>query len=193
MAFWLPVTLPELAPKVALLWPGATVTLAGTESNPLLLASETKTALVAAVFNLTVQVAEALPVNAEGAQASEVSCAGAFPLVVSVKVWEPPFRLAVSRAVWLEVRAATVAVKAALLSPEPMLTLPGTVTLELLLDKVTFVELEATAVRVAVQVAFPGAFIVAGEQVKLLSCTAAPRLIVACWLWPLSVAVTTAL
>ena len=99
MAFWLPFTLPELAPKVALFWPDATVTLAGTESNVLLLASETKTALVAVVFNLTVQVAEALLVKAEGAQASDVSCAGAFPVALRVKVWELPLRLAVSRAV----------------------------------------------------------------------------------------------
>jgi hypothetical protein len=93
----------------------------------------------------------------------------------------------------LEVTAATVAVNVALLSPEPILTLAGTVTLALLLDSVMLVALEAAAVRVAVQVEVPGAFTVAGEQVKLLNCMAAARLIVACWLWPLRVAVTVAL
>ena len=56
----------------------------------------------------------------------------------------------------------------ALLSPEPILTLPGRVTLTLLLASVTFVALEAAAVNATVQVAVPGAFTVAGEQLKLL-------------------------
>ena len=69
----------------------------------------------------------------------------------------------------MEVTAATVAVNVALLNPEPILTLAGTVTLVLLLDSVTLVELAAAAVKVAVQVEVPGAFTVAGEQVKLLN------------------------
>ena len=68
----------------------------------------------------------------------------------------------------MEVTAATVAVNVALLSPAPILTLPGTVTFTLLLDSVTLVALEAAAVKVTVQVEVPGAFTVAGEQVKLL-------------------------
>ena len=63
----------------------------------------------------------------------------------------------------------TVAVKVALLSPAPMLTLPGTVTLVLLLDNVTLRALEATVVSVTVQSEVPGAFTVAGEQARLLS------------------------
>ena len=66
------------------------------------------------------------------------------------------------------VTAATVAVNVALLSPEPMLTLPGTVMLVLVLDSVMLVALEAAPVKVTVQVEVPGAFTVAGEQVKLL-------------------------
>ena len=62
-----------------------------------------------------------------------------------------------------------MAAKVALLSPLPILTLPGTVTLRLLLVRVTLVALEAAAVSVAVQVEVPGAFTVAGEQVKLLN------------------------
>ena len=81
---------------MALLWPNATVTLAGTVSTALLLASETVAALTAALFKVTVQVLDALLPKVEGVQASEESCAGATPL--SVKVCEPPFRLAVSRA-----------------------------------------------------------------------------------------------
>jgi hypothetical protein len=63
----------------------------------LLLLSETAAALVAALFKVTVQVLDALLPSVEGAQASDVSCAGA--LAVSVKVWEIPFKVAVSKTV----------------------------------------------------------------------------------------------
>jgi hypothetical protein len=62
-----------------------------------------------------------------------------------------------------------VAVKVALLSPAPIFVLPGRVTLVLLLSSETLVALEAAEVRVTVQVDVPGAFTVAGEQLKLLS------------------------
>ena len=52
--------------------------------------------------------------------------------------------------------------------------------LALLLVSVTLVALEAAAVNDAVQVEVPGAFTVAGEQLKLLSVAAAVRLMVAC-------------
>src|SRR5450432_2627195 len=90
MTVWLLLTVPEFAVKVALLCPDATVTLAGTVSNPLLLASETVAALEAAWFKVTVQVRDALLPRVEGAQATDVSCAGAVAL--RVKVWEMPFR-----------------------------------------------------------------------------------------------------
>jgi hypothetical protein len=78
-------------------------------------------------------------------------------------------RVAVSRAVWLEVTAATAAAKVALLSPAPILTLAGTVTLTLLLASVTPAAPGAAAVRVTVQLEVPGAFTVDGEQVKVLN------------------------
>lgn len=167
MAFWLLLTAPEVAVKVALLWPNATVTLAGTVSNPLLLASATLAVLRAALFNVTVQVLDALLPRVDGMQASEPICAGAAAL--SVKVWERPLSVPIKTAVWSEVIAATVAVNVALLSPLPILTLPGTVTLALLLASVTLVALDAAAVKVAVQVEVPGAFTLAGEQLKLLN------------------------
>ena len=97
VALWLVFTVPDAAVKVALLWPEATTTFAGTVSNPLLLASVTVAALVAALFKVTVQVLDALLPSMAGAQARELSCAGA--LAVSVKVCEEPFRVLVSRAV----------------------------------------------------------------------------------------------
>ena len=66
-------------------------------------------------------------------------------MALSVNVWEPPFRVAVSRAVWFELTVATVAVNVALLSPAPILTLAGTVTLVLLLASVTLAALDAAA------------------------------------------------
>jgi len=67
------------------------------------------------------------------------------------------------------VTAAAVAVKVPLFAPVPMLTLTGTVMLTLLLDNVTLRGLDAAAVRVTVQSEVPGAFTVAGEQVRPLS------------------------
>jgi hypothetical protein len=81
-------------------------------------------------------------------------------------------------------------VKVALLSPEPILTLPGTVTLVLLLASVTLVALEAAAVNITVQVEVPGAFTVAGEQLTLLSVVAATRLKVLVLVTPAALAVT---
>ena len=89
IAFWLLLTVPEVAVKVAVLWPVATVTLTGTVSNPLLLASETVAALVAALFNVTVQVLDALLPRVKGAQATDASCAGATRLKVLVLVTPP--------------------------------------------------------------------------------------------------------
>lgn len=89
----------------------------------------------------------------------------------------------------MEVTAATVAVNVALLTPTPILALPGTVILEFVLTSVILAELAVAPVSVMLQVEVPGAITVAGEQVKLLNWAAAARLTMACWLWPLSVAV----
>ena len=61
------------------------------------------------------------------------------------------------------------AVNVALLSPAPIFTLAGTVTLVLLLDNVTLRAPEAAAVKATVQEALPGAVTAAGEQLKPLS------------------------
>lgn len=69
----------------------------------------------------------------------------------------------------MEVTAATVAVNVALLSPEPMFTLPGTVIFVFVLCSATLAAPDVAAVKVTVQVEVPGAATVAGEQVKLLN------------------------
>jgi hypothetical protein len=64
-----------------------------------------------------------------------------------------------------------VAANDPVVSPAPTPTLPGTVMLALLLDKVTVAPAPgAGAVSVTVQLEVPGAFTVAGEQLKLLGC-----------------------
>ena len=98
VAFWLLLTAPEVAAKVALLCPDRMATLLGVESNALSLASDTIAELVAAVFKVTVQVLDALLPNVEGEQETEMSCAGVLPVTVSVKVWETLFKVAVSKA-----------------------------------------------------------------------------------------------
>jgi hypothetical protein len=62
----------------------ATVTLAGTVNEALPLPKVTTITLVAALFNETVQVLDALLPSDEGEHDTEESCAGALP--VSVKV-----------------------------------------------------------------------------------------------------------
>ena len=53
--------------------------------------------MAAALFNVTVQVLDALLPSADGEQDTDKSCAGAF--AVRVNVCDPPFREAVSKAV----------------------------------------------------------------------------------------------
>ena len=74
-----------------------------------------------------------------------------------------------------------------------MATLPGTVTLVLLLDRVTLAPLRgAGADNVTVQLADPGAATVLGEHVNDEGVTVTVKVIVADSCWPLSVAVTLA-
>jgi len=118
---------------------------------------------------VTVQMLELLLPRVVRAQAREDTCRGVPALAVRVNVWETPSKVAVKRAVPLDATAATVAVNVALLKPAPTLTLPGTVTLALLLESETLAELPVAAVRVTVQVATPGPLTAAGEQLRLLS------------------------
>jgi hypothetical protein len=71
-----PLRVPVVAAKVALLWPVAMVTLAGTVSAVALLLIATTVELVAALLSETVQVLDALLPKLEGAQDTDVSCAG---------------------------------------------------------------------------------------------------------------------
>src|SRR4029077_17704660 len=83
--------------------------------------------------------------------------------------------------------------KTPVVCPAAIAVVEGTVRLALLLDRAIANPSEgAPPDNVTVQFEVPGAFTVAGEQLKLLSWTAATRLMVAGWLWPFKVAVTVA-
>ena len=87
----------------------------------------------------------------------------------------------------------TVAENWALLDPAGTVTLPGTVTLELLSDSATAnPPLGAALLRATVQVEAPGAFTLAGVQDKPLSVIAAFRFTNALLLCPFQLAVTVA-
>ena len=69
----------------------------------------------------------------------------------------------------METTAATEALKVALLSPAPILTLLGTLTLVLLLCSATVTAFEVAAVSVTEQMVVPGELTVPGAQARLLS------------------------
>ncbi len=71
------LTVPVVAAKVVLLWPVAMVTLDGTASAVALLLSATTVELLAGMLSETVQVLDPLLPKLEGAQDTDVSCAGA--------------------------------------------------------------------------------------------------------------------
>ena len=153
--------------KLALLAPEAMVTVAGTVTDPLPLDSATLVLLVAAAERVTVQVDVPGGVSVPGEQL-RLDTVGGGAFSASVKVLEVPFKLAVSKAELLVVIAeGALAVKLALLAPEPMVTVAGTVTDALPLDSATLVLLVAAAERVTVQLDLPGGVSVPGEQFRL--------------------------
>ena len=87
----------------------------------------------------------------------------------------------------------TVATKLPLICPEATVTLDGTVMLTLSLARARVKPApEATLVKVTVQVEVPGAFTVAGEQLKLPGWAATVRPIAATCVIPFREAVTVA-
>ena len=90
-------TVPAVTVKVAVLDPAPTVTLAGAVRAALLLPTPIVIALDAALFKLTVQVADAPVPRVFGVQLTPLNCAGA--LRFNVKFCVKPFKLAVRPAV----------------------------------------------------------------------------------------------
>ena len=133
---------------------------------------------------LTVQVLDAPEFTVEGEQASADKTAGATR--VRLAVFDPPFRVAVSRAVESLETAATVAVKVALAAAAATVTDAGTATLELLLARAMAAPPEGAAPdRETVQVADAAPVIVVGVHDKALNCGAGG--------WTVTVVVTLSL
>jgi len=79
-------TFPDVASKLALLWPAGTVTLGGTESNGVLLAMTTTESEVAGAFNVTAHLPDLLLDIADGEQCTDFGCPFVAPCAVRVKV-----------------------------------------------------------------------------------------------------------
>jgi hypothetical protein len=120
-------TVPALAAKVAVVTPAGTVTDAGTVKAGLLLdAAAANPPAPAAFVSDTVQVAVPPEAIVPGLHARPESAGGV--MTASEKVFEAPFRLAVSTAVASAVTLPTLAGKLALVAPAATVTDAGTVT-----------------------------------------------------------------
>jgi hypothetical protein len=196
-AVWLVVMVPAFAVKAPVLAPVAMVTLAGTASRVVLLESVTVEELTAALFKVTVQVADCAEASAFGVQPTDESCRADTKL--SEAVFEIPPAAAVSVAVWLPVMDATVAVKPTLVAAAGTVTLAGTVTEVLLLARVTpKPPAGAAPLKATVQAEVPGAVTLDGLQerpvrVVVTACVTVivPPVPVDEIVWPVAVEATT--
>ena len=184
-------TVPAVAVKVDVDEPAGTKTLAGTASVAmLLLARVTVNALEAALFSVTVQIAFCPGSTAAGEQTSVLRTTG--PARVNEKVLDPPFAVAVTTDVSSVVTADAVTVKAAVVAEAATVTLAAdSVAFALLLDRFTDTPpAVAAAESVTVQLAVPGALIVAGVQTSPLTDGSDATVMESFLLRPPAVAVT---
>lgn len=121
--------------KVAVLAPAATVTVAGTVSRALLLLSATVAAALTVLESVTVQLEVAAGPKLDGAQMSTLTM-GAETSEMEADC-EPPFRDAVSTAVWSVGMVPAVALKVALVAAAATDTPAGTDSRALLLVSAT--------------------------------------------------------
>src|ERR1039457_7154458 len=186
VALWVVVRAPAVAAKVAEVTPAATVTEVGTVSRELL--SERATALPpvgAAWFKVAVQVVAAAELTLVGLQVSAVTSMGAtrVRLVDCVEA----FKVAVTVALWVVVRAPAVAAKVAEVAPAATLTEVGTVSRELLSERAAWfkVAVQVTAVpeltRVRLQVSAVTSM--GATRVRLVDCAEAFKVAVTVALW----------
>jgi hypothetical protein len=145
-----------LTVKLALVWPAATVTLAGTVATlGLLLESVTTTPPEgAAPESVTVPVDVLPPLTLVGLSVSEERLTALAGVTVNVACFELLLRVAVITALVVVVTDCVLTVKLALVLPAGTVTLDGTVATEVLpLESVTTVPPEgALALRVTVPV-----------------------------------------
>jgi hypothetical protein len=72
--------------------------LGGTDSNGVLLAIDTTESVIAAASKVTAHLPDVWLAIAVGEQCSDLGCPFAALLALSVKLWEMPLKVAVSRA-----------------------------------------------------------------------------------------------
>jgi hypothetical protein len=111
-----------------------------------------------------VQVADAPELTLVGLQASADTRVEATRL--TVVVWEEPFKVALTVALWLVVKAPAVAVKVAEVAPAGTVTDAGIVSRALLSDSVTVLPAETASFKLAVQVMEAPEATVPGLQLK---------------------------
>ncbi len=184
---------PAIAMKVADVAPGATVTEAGTVSNPLLLFKETVLPPAGATLVMvTVQVVITAEASPEGLQASEEIADWATRFRVAI--WETPLLIvAITEAVRLPEITPAVALKVADVAPAATVTKVGMVSNALLLDKNTGLPpAGAAAVSVTVQVLIAPEARPVGLQASEDNATVATRFTLAVWKTPFMEAVTEA-
>ena len=85
---------------------------------------------------------------------------------LTVVVWEEPFKVALTVALWLVVKAPAVAVKVAEVAPAGTVTDAGIVSRALLSDSVTVLPAETASFKLAVQVMEAPEATVPGLQLK---------------------------
>jgi hypothetical protein len=158
-----------LAVNPALLAPAETRTEFGTLTDVLPLVSATLVEVATAALKLTVQDAVAGGVRLEGEHVTLESAGAAVALFkVSVKVFELPPMLAVSRAEPVALTAVgALAVNPALLAPAETMTDAGTLSDALPLVSATLVEVVTAALKFTVQDDVAGGIRLAGVQVRL--------------------------
>ena len=137
-----------------LMEPAGTVTEAGIPKLVLVDFKTTADALAAAEVKVTVHVPPRPGATVVGEQVRRESEDGTAAVMVRVAVLLEPLRVAVTVGVWLEVTAAAVAIKVAVVAAEATVTEAGTVKAEvLLLERSTTEPPEGAAFeRVTVQV-----------------------------------------
>ena len=184
---------PAKAVNVMELAPAGTTTEAGAESAAL---EEPITTVLppagARPFRIRLQMLAAPEPRLAGQQAREETCTGEAGAVrVRVVLWDTPFTVAVTTAVWLDVMVCAVAVNVAARPPEKTIEL-GTFRLGLLLAIEMIVQPLGTAVRVTVQVDVAAVARVLGLHVTDDTVITAVRVTVVDCEEPLNVAVTVA-
>jgi hypothetical protein len=186
VAAWSLVRVPAVTVKVAVVLPAPTVTEAGVARA--LALSDSVTVAPPVFDTVTVQVAPAPDSRLAGLQLNPLSSTGATSEIVAV--WVLPFSVAVMVAAWSLVRVPAVAVKLAVVLPDPTVTEAGVVSATALSDSVTVAP--PVFDTVTVQVALAPDSRLAGLQLNPLSSTGATSEIVAVRVLPFRLAVTVA-